>query len=113
MTAVIVAVARAAELAPIIVQTYGLSERERERERDVTELVVRGHSTREVAQRLHLSPHIVQDHLKSIFTKTGVRTRRELVARIYVAHYEPHLKAGDVPTATGYLATAGVPDPRR
>ena len=109
MTAVIVAVARAAELAPIIVQTYGLSERER----DVTELVVRGHSTREVAQRLHLSPHTVQDHLKSIFTKTGVRTRRELVARIYVDHYEPHLKAGDVPTATGYFATAGVGAPRR
>jgi len=108
LTAVIVDAARAAELAPIIVQTYGLSERER----DVTQLVVRGHSTREVAQRLHLSPHTVQDHLKSIFAKTGVRSRRELVSRIFVDHYEPHLKAGEVPSATGYFPAIGTRSPR-
>jgi DNA-binding CsgD family transcriptional regulator len=100
LTAVIVDTARAAELAPIIVSSYRLTERERE----VTELVIRGRSTAEVAQRLHLSPLTVQDHLKSVFAKTGVRTRRELVARIFVDHYEPRLRAGDTPTATGFFA---------
>lgn len=100
LTAVVVDTARAAELAPIIVSSYGLSERERE----VTELVVRGHPTAEIARRLHLSPLTVQDHLKAVFAKTGVRTRRELVSRIFVDHYEPQLRAGASPTANGYFA---------
>jgi DNA-binding CsgD family transcriptional regulator len=37
--------------------------------------------TREAANQMHLSVHTVQDHLKSIFDKTGSRSRRDLFAR--------------------------------
>ncbi|HKD99321.1 MAG TPA: helix-turn-helix transcriptional regulator [Micromonosporaceae bacterium] len=40
-----------------------------------------GADTREVARLMHLSDHTVQDHLKSIFAKTGAHSRRELLAR--------------------------------
>lgn len=77
-TAVIIEPARRAEMAPIIVQAYGLSGRER----DVTQLVVPGLSTREIAARLFISVHTVQDHLKAIFHKLDVHSRRELVSRV-------------------------------
>ena len=92
LTAVIIEPAQAIEIAPLIVRAYGLTERERE----VAKLVLQGFSTREIAERLHLSPLTIQDYLKSIFDKSGVRSRRELVARIFLDHYAPRLARGAV-----------------
>ncbi len=81
--AVLLEPARAPELAPLIVEHYGFTTRERR----ITELVARGLSTHEVAARLHLSAYTVQDHLKAIFTKSGTGSRGELVARLFVDHH--------------------------
>jgi DNA-binding NarL/FixJ family response regulator len=52
------------------------------RESEVVEQLSQGADTRTVALQLFMSEHTVQDHLKSIFTKTGVRNRRTLLARL-------------------------------
>jgi len=85
--AVLMETARPAELAPLIADAYGLTDRERR----VTELVAQGHSTNAIGARLHLSAYTVQDHLKSVFDKTGTGSRGELVARLFFDHYAPRL----------------------
>jgi DNA-binding CsgD family transcriptional regulator len=57
---------------------YALSGRERE----VVALLVGGLDTQAVALRLFISPHTVQDHLKSVFGKVGIHSRRELLAKL-------------------------------
>ncbi|WP_218580012.1 helix-turn-helix transcriptional regulator [Nocardia cyriacigeorgica] len=51
------------------------------RESELITILSTGIATREAASALHLSEHTVQDHLKSIFAKTGTHSRRELLAR--------------------------------
>ena len=65
-------------LLGLMLAAYGLSPRER----DVCGQVLAGCSTAEIADHLFISPHTVQDHLKSVFAKTGVRSRGELAARL-------------------------------
>ena len=50
------------------------------READVLELLQAGHSNAEIAQGLHVSIETVRTHVRRIFRKLGVRTRRELRA---------------------------------
>ncbi|MEJ2865741.1 response regulator transcription factor [Actinomycetospora flava] len=92
--------ARPPEVIPLIVASYGLTGRER----DVVALVLAGVDTADVAARLHLSAYTVQDHLKKIFTKVGVRSRRELIARVYNDHYVPHLVEGGALAPSGWFA---------
>ena len=47
----------------------------------VVRLVVRGATDREVAQRLYISAHTVNSHLRHVFTKLGIRSRVELARR--------------------------------
>ena len=86
--AVIVEPAHPARIAPLLMAAYELTEREQ----DVTRLVLQGESTAAIAERLVVSRHTVQQHLKSIFEKTGVRSRRELVGKVFFNHYEPRVR---------------------
>ena len=74
--------ARAADLTPILLEAYGLTEREIE----IVTLLARGLATKEIAADLNISPHTVRDHVKAIFAKTGFNTRGELVARVFSDH---------------------------
>ncbi len=66
------------EVIGIMLTSYVLTARERE----VCEEVLTGRSTAEIADRLHLSAYTIQDYLKSIFAKVGVRSRNQLVGRL-------------------------------
>ena len=88
--AVIFEVARPAEVALLIVQAYDLSRRESE----IVRSVLCGLSTREIAETFHISTNTVQDHLKAIFEKAGVRSRRELVGQLFAQQYQPSIAAG-------------------
>jgi DNA-binding CsgD family transcriptional regulator len=100
VVAVIVQDASPEEMAPIVMTLFGLSGQER----IVSGLVFQGESTQAISRRLRIAEHTVQDHLKAIFDKTGVRSRRELVATVFRQQYLPRMKAGDQPSSSGYFA---------
>jgi DNA-binding CsgD family transcriptional regulator len=70
--------ATATETFDLLCRAYALSRRERQ----LVELLVDGFDTRAIAHRLAISPHTIQDHLKSVFEKTGIHSRRELLAKL-------------------------------
>ena len=85
--AVLIEPARPSEHAAAIADAYGLTDRERM----ITEQVARGHSTSEIADHLHLAAYTVQDHLKSIFEKSGTSSRGALVFRLFFDHHLPRI----------------------
>lgn len=83
--AVIFEQAQPADRLPLIAEAYGLSEREKQ----LLGAVVRGLSTQEISAELHISVYTVQDHFKSIFAKTGVSSRRELIWQLFSRYASP------------------------
>jgi DNA-binding CsgD family transcriptional regulator len=82
-------------VAPLMLKAYGLTAREQE----LTQWLLRGATTAQAAQRLAISPHTVNEHVKSIYDKTGARTRGELLATVFFGEHLPriqdHVAVGD------------------
>lgn len=78
------------ESTAVRLEAHGVTARERE----IAGLLAAGLTNSEVAERLVLSPYTVQDHVKSLFEKTDVSSRQELVARIFLDDYMPQIDAG-------------------
>jgi DNA-binding CsgD family transcriptional regulator len=74
------------------------------REREVAVLLAQGLSNPEIADALVLSLYTVQDHVKSLFAKTGVASRRELVARVFLDDYLPQIVSRTPLSAAGGFA---------
>jgi DNA-binding CsgD family transcriptional regulator len=75
---VVLAPARPADTVPLLLAAHGLTRREA----DVARLVLRGASTETIVGTLHISRYTVQDHLRAVFDKVGVRSRRDLAGRL-------------------------------
>jgi len=61
---------------------YGLSEREKE----ILQYMVSGLTKQQIADKLFLSFHTVNTHLKNIYTKLHVNTRTGAVSKVYEEH---------------------------
>jgi DNA-binding CsgD family transcriptional regulator len=64
--------------ADLFARAFGLSVRERE----LLDQLVDGRDTAELARIMFVSRNTVQDHLKSVFAKTGTNSRRALLVRV-------------------------------
>jgi DNA-binding CsgD family transcriptional regulator len=62
---------------PQVQQTLGISERELQ----VLELLAAGHSNKEIARRLDVSPNTVKTHVARLFEKLGAKRRTEAILR--------------------------------
>ncbi|HKZ27801.1 MAG TPA: helix-turn-helix transcriptional regulator [Rubrobacteraceae bacterium] len=86
-TVIIIEPTKPEELLPFSMTAYGLSPREEE----LVKLVMRGLSTTRISRTLFISEHTVQNHLRSVFEKVGVRSRGELVKRLFFDNLYPTL----------------------
>jgi DNA-binding CsgD family transcriptional regulator len=105
--AVIIEPAHPARISSLLMVAYGLSDREQ----DATRLVLQGNSTTRIADNLNVTPHTVQQRLKSIFVKTGVRSRRQLAGKVFFSYYEPRLRDNEKRVASGRPVRGGPLDP--
>jgi len=70
--------ATADEVFDLLAKAYDLTRRERQ----LVALMLDGLATKQLAAALCISEHTVQDHLKAIFAKTHLHSRRELVSHL-------------------------------
>ena len=85
--AIVIEPASGPRSATVRLEAHGATARERE----VATLIARGLTNPEIAEALVLSPHTVQDHIKSLFEKLDVGSRQELVARVFLGEYLPEV----------------------
>lgn len=90
-TVVTVEAARPSDVVALAGAAIGLTTRETE----VLEHLVAGRSSVEIGRRLYVSPHTVNDHVRHIFEKAGVRSRMELSAWLFFSQYAPRLARKD------------------
>lgn len=87
------------EIAQVLTGAYGLTAREAE----VARLVAAGCGNEEIARLLFVSRYTVEDHLKKCFDKLGVRSRSELVSRLFFDQYVPRTKTDISLDGTGWF----------
>jgi DNA-binding CsgD family transcriptional regulator len=81
-TVVILEPATPKQLSSLLLDVHALTPAQQR----VTALLLQGCSTRQIVDRLHLSPHTVQEHVRAAFDKVGVGSRRELIAALLGQH---------------------------
>lgn len=53
------------------------------RERQLVDFIVRGASNQEISEKMFISINTVKIHVSNIFRKAGVRSRTELMDKLY------------------------------
>ena len=66
------------ELASLILASHGVTDAQAR----VVALVLRGYSTKQIVSQLAISQYTIQEHLRAVFDKLGVRSRQELAAAL-------------------------------
>jgi DNA-binding CsgD family transcriptional regulator/GAF domain-containing protein len=66
------------ELTSLILASHGVTDAQAR----VVALVLRGYSTKQIARQLTISQYTIQEHLRAVFDKLGVRSRQELAASL-------------------------------
>ncbi len=66
------------EVASLILDSHGVTGAQAK----VVALVLRGYSTKQIVSQLAISRYTVQEHLRAVFDKLGVRSRQELAAAL-------------------------------
>nr|WP_272920318.1 helix-turn-helix transcriptional regulator [Streptomyces sp. SID5473] len=87
LTVVSLAPTHPRELTALVLDAYGLTPRERQ----VAQQVLLGRSTAEMSAKLHITEYTVQDHLRKVFDKAGVRSRRDFSGELFRRCYLPKL----------------------
>ena len=66
------------DIASLILDSHGVTGAQAK----VVALVLRGYSTKQIVNKLEISQYTVQEHLRAVFDKLGVRSRQELAAAL-------------------------------
>lgn len=97
--AIVVEEDRLVSLDTRISDSYELTEDEV----DVLIFYAQGRTTRSIAQILEIDAFTIQEHLMSMFKKTGTQNRADFLATIWASHFESRFVAGAPPSPYGFF----------